>query len=69
MSTPTTPQPADAWLTPKEVHERYAIHTVTLCEWRTDKVGIPYRRIGRSIHYRASDVEAYIAAHMVQPTG
>lgn len=69
QESPNYPFPIDHWLTPREVHEIYRIHPVTLCEWRRKRIGPAFRQIGRSIHYRRSAVEAYIDAHTIQTTG
>lgn len=60
------PPLTDPWLTPREVTEFYKISKATLSEWRAKRVGPPFRQLGRAIHYRRSDVDAYIAARMVQ---
>ncbi len=56
----------DPWMSPREVTEHYKISKATLSEWRAKLVGPPFRQLGRAIHYRQSDVDAYIAARMVQ---
>lgn len=38
----------------------------TLQSWRYQKIGIPFIKIGRSVRYRKSDVEAYLANQRVE---
>lgn len=51
----------------KEVADRLGQATQTLRNNRCKGIGIPYVKIGRSIRYRAEDVEAYIRAHRIDP--
>lgn len=39
----------------------------TLAIWRTENKGPAYARLGRSIFYRRSDVEEWIANNVVRP--
>ena len=56
----------DPWLTPRDITEQYQISKATLSEWRAKRVHIPFRQIGRAIHYRKSDVEAFVTTQMVK---
>lgn len=38
----------------------------TLQSWRYQKIGIPYIKVGRSVRYRKSDVETYLANQRVE---
>ncbi|BDU72311.1 helix-turn-helix domain-containing protein [Mesoterricola silvestris] len=65
MNAPIPIEP-DPWLTSAEVSEIYKISVPTLCIWRGKRIGPPFRQLGRAIHYRKSDVDAFIKTHMVQ---
>jgi predicted DNA-binding transcriptional regulator AlpA len=53
-------------LTEKDLATRWSVTTRTLQGWRKTGAGPKFIRIGeRSIFYRAADVEAYEAAHVV----
>lgn len=57
----TTP---DKMLTDDQAAEMLGLRPQTLAVWRcTGRGGLPYVQLGRAIRYRASDVEAYIAAN------
>ena len=57
----------DALLTEVEVAERLKSKVGTLQVWRsTKRVALPYVKIGRLVRYRASAVEAFIAANEVR---
>ena len=57
----------DPWLTSAEIEELYKIDVSTLCQWRAKLLGPPFRQLGRAIHYRKSDIEAFIEASVKQP--
>jgi hypothetical protein len=61
-----TPLNADPWMTPLEVTTEYAISKATLSEWRAKRINIPFRQVGRAIHYRRSAVETFVASKMIQ---
>lgn len=44
----------------KEVSEAYGLSLATLRAWRFRGVGVVYYKIGRSVRYRASDIEAWL---------
>ena len=39
----------------------------TLQDWRTQKVGPPYSKLGKRVAYDVADLDAYIHAHRVEP--
>ena len=47
-------------LTPPEVAELTRISPETLAQWRSQKRGIPYLKIGRTVRYDPADVQAYL---------
>ena len=58
--------PADPWLTSSEVTAIYKISRATLSEWRAKRIGPAFRQLGRAIHYRQSDVEAFVESRIVK---
>lgn len=55
------------YLTPEEVSERYRgeISVGTLRNWRAQRVGFPYVRVGRAILYPSDALDAWDKAHTV----
>jgi excisionase family DNA binding protein len=50
------------YLTSRETAARLGIHGGTLRNWRTDGLErLPHVKLGASVLYKASDVEAYVA--------
>ncbi len=49
-----------ALLTPEEVAETTGLSLDTLAQWRSQKRGIPYLKIGRAVRYDAVEVQAYL---------
>jgi hypothetical protein len=50
-------------LTPKDVVDRFPIlagSVGTLANWRSDRIGPRFFKIGRKVAYRAEDIEAYL---------
>ncbi len=47
-------------MSPEEVAEFTGLSTETLAQWRSQKRGIPYLKIGRSVRYDLADVQAYL---------
>jgi len=47
-------------LTPEQVSELAGLSLDTLAQWRSQKVHIPYLKIGRLIRYDRRDIEAYL---------
>jgi excisionase family DNA binding protein len=53
-------------LTEIETAEYLRVKPETLTTWRcTQRYALPYVRVGRSIRYRASDVEKFLASRTV----
>lgn len=48
-------------LTEKQVEQEYGIKVRTLQKWRWAGGGIPYYKLGRSVRYKAADIEQYLA--------
>ena len=44
----------------KEVATITGLSLETLAQWRSQKRGIPYLKVGRAVRYDASDVQAYL---------
>ena len=54
-------------LTPEAVADQLGMTLHTLAVWRcTKRVALPYVKVGRSVRYRAADVEAFISSHLQQ---
>lgn len=51
----------------EEVGMLLDVTTHTLAIWRTESKGPAYARLGRSIFYRRSDVEEWIANNVIRP--
>jgi len=47
-------------LLPEEVAEITGLSAETLAQWRSQKRGIPYLKIGRAVRYDPADVQAYL---------
>jgi excisionase family DNA binding protein len=47
-------------LRPKEVANLTGLSLETLAQWRSQKRGIPYLKVGRAVRYDPSDVQAYL---------
>ncbi len=54
-------------LTTKDAAERLGKHPAVLADWRHQKRGPKYVKMGRSIRYRVSDLTAWIDAHTIEP--
>ena len=51
-------------ITPEQAAEYLCMSPKTMNKWRsTGENNIPYSKIGRSVRYRLSDLDAYIAKH------
>ena len=50
----------DALLTTEEVANLTGLSRETLAQWRSQRRGIPYLKIGRSVRYAFADVQAYL---------
>jgi excisionase family DNA binding protein len=56
----------DELLTPQLAAAVLGIRAATLANWRTTKSrAIPYVKVGRSVRYRRSDLEAWIASRRI----
>ena len=47
-------------LRPEEVANLTGLSLETLAQWRSQKRGISYLKIGRAVRYDAADVQAYL---------
>jgi len=47
-------------LTAEDVAELTSLSLETLAQWRSQKRGIPYLKIGRSVRYDPADVHAHL---------
>ena len=47
-------------LTPESVAEITGLSIDTLAQWRSQKRGMPYLKIGRAVRYDPSDVQQYL---------
>jgi excisionase family DNA binding protein len=50
----------DALLTTEEVANLTGLSQETLAQWRSQRRGIPYLKIGRAVRYHSADVQAYL---------
>ncbi|GFO60943.1 hypothetical protein GMST_32680 [Geomonas silvestris] len=55
-------------LTTEQVAALLQMRVSTIQQWRWRGIGPSYARLGRTIRYRRSDVEAYIARRMANGT-
>jgi len=54
-------QKLNSLLSAEEVADLTGLSKETLAQWRSQKRGIPYLKIGRSVRYDAQDVQSYLA--------
>jgi excisionase family DNA binding protein len=47
-------------LTPGQVAAMTGVSKETLAQWRSQKRGIPYLKVGRVVRYDPADVQAYL---------
>jgi len=47
-------------LTPKDVAELTGLSVETLAQWRSQKRGIPYLKVGRAVRYDPVDVQKHL---------
>ena len=52
--------PAHALLTTKEVADMTGLSRETLAQWRSQRRGIPYLKVGGAVRYDPADVQAYL---------
>lgn len=60
---------SSAMLRAGELAERWGTSTGRLANMRSAGIGPTFLKIGASIRYRLSDIEAYESAHTVSPLG
>ena len=53
------------YATPDELHEGYGLNPRTLANQRCKKEGIPYKKVGRKVLYKITDVEKYVESQTV----
>ena len=53
------------YATPDEIGALFGLNARTLANQRCKREGIPYRKIGRKILYRISDVEKFVERETV----
>ncbi|PYP90054.1 MAG: excisionase [Candidatus Angelobacter sp. Gp1-AA117] len=54
-------QKPNSLLSVEQVADLTGLSTETLAQWRSQKRGIPYLKIGRCVRYDAQDVQSYLA--------
>ncbi len=47
-------------LKPEDVANLTGLSLETLAQWRSQKRGIPYLKVGRAVRYDPADVQAYL---------
>jgi excisionase family DNA binding protein len=47
-------------LTPEEVAEITGLSLDTLAQWRSQRRGVPYLKIGRAVRYDPAEIQAYL---------
>jgi hypothetical protein len=52
---------ANSLLSAEQVSDLSGLSTETLAQWRSQKRGIPYLKIGRCVRHDAQDVQSYLA--------
>lgn len=63
------PSTDDARLHEPDAAQYIAYTTAALRKWRAEGRGPAYVRHGRSVRYLRSDLDAWLAAHRVEPRG
>lgn len=56
-------------LTAEQVASITGLSVETLAQWRSQKRGIPYLKIGRAVRYDPADVNAYLRGCRVSVSG
>ena len=59
---------AAVMLTSKTVAERLQVGVQTLAKWRSEGKGPRYVQLGRSIRYRAADIDEFVERSITEPT-
>ena len=57
------------YLNEKEVALLTALSVQTLRNWRFQRRGFPYVKIGRAVRYKLNDVEQFFEARKIEPEG
>lgn len=58
LSTPANDSPS--LLSAEQVSDLTGLSVETLAQWRSQRRGIPYLKIGRLVRYDLTDVQAYL---------
>lgn len=56
------PEPDHEWLTPEDLGKSWQLSPGTLANWRTQKTGPAFVRIGGVVRYRRDAIEAWLKA-------
>lgn len=59
--------PFESILTPAEIGTFLGVSEKTLAQWRSQRKGPSYHKIGGRVRYFRSDIEAWINQHKVNP--
>jgi hypothetical protein len=54
-------------MVPDEAAAFLLVSVETLAQWRSQRRGPPYIKLGRAVRYRVNDLEGYLAEHTVEP--
>jgi predicted site-specific integrase-resolvase len=57
------------YLTDRDVSRMTGIAVQTLRNWRHERKGFPYSKVGRTVRYDPDDVEDYMKKRRVDPEG
>ena len=60
QGTPVAKASLNDLLKPEEVANLTGLSQETLAQWRSQKRGIPYLKVGRAVRYDPADVQAYL---------
>lgn len=60
MSSETKVEEVGRLLTAQEVASLTGLSVETLAQWRSQRRGIPYLKIGRAVRYDVADVQSYL---------
>ncbi len=55
------------WITPEQVSQRTGLALDTLAHWRSERMHLPYHKIGRRVWYNGQDVDDYLRRCRVEP--
>jgi len=65
MVTQEKPKAKDKFLNPPEAADFLTVQPQTLAKWRMDGRNLPYIKVGRSVRYKLSDLQAFIEKQTV----